>query len=171
MSELSSGNQDVAAHLQGCGRLGLRSGVGGWGRGQGWEHRSEGAGGWGRGWVWEHMSEGAEAGVEVRCGSTRWRARRLGSRSGVVGPDPPVAFAHRAGGCPLPGPPMAFPLEGSLPCPFFLLKGSCWVGPHPLTPLTLLKARPLNTVKLAGGDFTLQISGTQLVHSTLYPHC
>ena len=36
MSELSSGNQDVAAHLQGCGRLGLRSGVGGWGRGQEW---------------------------------------------------------------------------------------------------------------------------------------
>ena len=43
MSELSSGNQGVAAHLRGCGRLGLRSGVGahvgghgGWGRGQGW---------------------------------------------------------------------------------------------------------------------------------------
>ena len=55
MSELSSGNQDVAAHLQGCGRLGLRSGVGGWGRGQ----------------VWEHTLEGAEAGVEVRSGGAR----------------------------------------------------------------------------------------------------
>lgn len=87
----------------------------------------------------------------------------------MVGPGPPVAFRHCAGGCPLPDPPVTFPLEGSLPCPFFLLKGSCWVGPHPLTPLTLLKAPPPNTVKLEGWRFTLWISGTQSVHSTLSP--
>ena len=33
----------VGAHLRGCRRLGLRSG---------WEHTSEGAGGWGQGPVW-----------------------------------------------------------------------------------------------------------------------
>ena len=110
-------------------------------------------------------------GVEVGCGSNLRECGRLGPRSSVVGPGPPVAFRHGAGGCPLPDPPVTFPLEGSLPCPFFLLKGSCWVGPHPLTPLTLLKAPPPNTVKLGwGGDSPYGFWGHS--QSTAhYPHC
>lgn len=157
----------MGTHLGVCRRLGLRSGVG--------AHAG------GRGRLGSRSGVGAHVGGRRRLESRSWvgahaRGRgRLGSRSGVVRPGPPVAFAHRAGGCPLPGPPVAFPLESSLPCPFFLLKGSCWVGPHPLTPLTLLKAPPPNTVKLEGGDSPLGFRGhsRSIAHSvpTTERHC
>ena len=112
-----------------------------------------------------------EAGVEVRVGAHFGGRGRLGSRSSVVGPGPPVAFRHCAGGCLLPDPLVTLPLEGSLPCHFFLLKGSCWVGPHPLTPLTLLKAPPPNTVKLGWGGDSLCGFWGHSQSTAHYPHC
>lgn len=108
----------MGAHLEGAGCWGLRlSGVGAYLGGRGcWRSRSGvGAHSWRarrlglRSALWEHTSEGAEAGVEVQCG----------------GDGPSCSLCSRAGGGPLPGPPVAFSLLRAFSCPFFLLKWCC----------------------------------------------